>query len=434
MKVVTKIIITSFFLTFFSFAIGQNSRVLTLEECISIAMDQNYSIIISDKNLEIIENNVTLAPFLPTLSLTSRYTDSKFNNRNLNQTGDRERSTVNSSSINSGVSFNWRLFDGFNMFATREKQLQLLSQGEYAFKSTVENLVLKISSQFYYIISLTNQVNLLQEVVGISEIRYNQALTRYNIGSDSGLEFKQAKIYLNSDSSRLMLQQENLKNAYIELYNLMNIPFSSSCIIKDTICTDRQLSLDYVIQSAMVNNSKVRGLINGEQIALLDLKIAKSQRYPTLDLVASYNYNFSESQMFPSRFNEANGYNWGLSLSIPIFYGGEISRRVRNAAISYENSSLLIEKTKQDIESEIMQLFNMYNHNLRLIDFEEENRQSAYMNLDAAMEKYRLGSLSGIEFRDYQLSYLDASDRKLRAIYQAKVLELTLKLLAGDLF
>jgi outer membrane protein TolC len=270
--------------------------------------------------------------------------------------------------------------------------------------------------------------------VGISQIRYNQALTRYNIGSDSGLEFKQSKIYLNSDSSKLMLQQENLKNAYIELYNLMNLPLSSTCVIYDTIATDRSLSLDYLINSAMNKNTEILSLLHGEKIAKLDLQIAKSQRYPTLDLIASYNYNFSKSPLFPSRFNESNGHNVGLLLSIPIFNGGEINRRVKNATLSQDNSTLLIDKSIQDLQSEIMQLYNMYNHNLRLIDFEEESRQSAFMNLDAAMEKYRLGSLSGIEFRDYQLSYLDASDRKLRALYQAKVLELTLRLLAGDLF
>ena len=76
----------------------------------------------------------------------------------------------------------------------------------------------------------------------------------------------------------------------------------------------------------------------------------------------------------------------------------------------------------------------MYSNNLRLIDFEEESRESAYLNLEAAMEKYRLGSLSGIEFRDYQLSYLDASNRKMNTLYQAKVSEITLMLMAGKLF
>ncbi len=50
------------------------------------------------------------------------------------------------------------------------------------------------------------------------------------------------------------------------------------------------------------------------------------------------------------------------------------------------------------------------------------------------MEKYKLGSLSGIEFRDYQISYMSASDRKLKALYEAKLSEITLHLMAGELF
>ena len=50
------------------------------------------------------------------------------------------------------------------------------------------------------------------------------------------------------------------------------------------------------------------------------------------------------------------------------------------------------------------------------------------------MEKYRLGSLAGIEFRDFQVSYLNAADRKLNALYQTKVSEITLRLLAGELY
>jgi len=49
------------------------------------------------------------------------------------------------------------------------------------------------------------------------------------------------------------------------------------------------------------------------------------------------------------------------------------------------------------------------------------------------LEKYKIGSLSGIEFREFQRSYIDAVDRKLSAIYQAKVSELSLLLLSGEI-
>ncbi len=410
------------------------SAQVTLEQCIKRALEANFSVTISDNNLRIAKNNVTLAPFLPSVTLSSKQSANRLEQLNYTNDGVRENSTSSSSSILNSANLNWRLFDGFSMFATRDKQKELLAQGEYNFRSVAENMVMQVSAQYYLIISLQNQVNLLEELVTISQIRYNQSLTRFNIGSSSGLEYKQAKIYLNSDSSKLLLQKENLKNAYIEIFRLMNVPLDSKSVIKDSIIAEPVLDVARLIALANENNTSLAALRAGERIAKLDTRITKSARYPSLDLTAGYSYNLNQSQYFPSRYNESNGLNWGLSFSVPVFDRNEINRKVKNARITEENANLSYLKAKQDLESELYQLYNVYINNLRLIGFEEENREAAYLNLDAALEKYRLGSLSGIEFRDIQLSYLDASDRRLNAIYQAKISEITLHLLAGELF
>lgn len=407
---------------------------LTLEGCIARALEANYSVLISGNTLEIASNNVTYAPFLPSVTVSSRQSANSTELRNYNQDGEIEKSTSASGSVVNGANLNWRLFDGLAMFATREKQQELLSQGEFSFRSVAENLVMQISAQYYSIISLQNKVNLLYELVSISQERYNQALTRYNIGSGSGLEHKQAKIYLNSDSSSLLQQKENLKNAYIELYRLMNLPLDSRHQIKDTIIPEPQLDVEKLFASAVENNTTLLSLKAGEKIARLDTRLAKASRYPSLDFSAGYNYNFNQSQYFPSRYNESNGLNWGFALSVPVFSGNEINRKIQNSRILEENARLIFEKERQSLQSELYQLYNIYSNNLTMIGFEEESRESALLNLEAAREKYRLGSLSGIEFRDIQLSYLNASDRRLNAIYQAKISEITLHLMAGELF
>ena len=407
---------------------------VTLEQCISQALEKNYSIKISGNQLQIAENNVTFAPFLPTFTLGSKQSNNSMLQRNLSQDGVRESSNTSGSSIINSAILNWRLFDGLSMFASKDIQEELLAQGEYSFRSVVENLVMNISTQYYLIISLQNQVNLLNELVGISQIRYNQSLTKYSIGRESGLEYKQAKIYLNSDSSRLLLQQENVKNAYIELFRLMNLPLDSQVKINDTIIPEHLLNIDNLVKTGLENNTELLAAKSGIRVAHLDIKIAKSALYPTLDFTAGYNYNLNRNLYFPSKYNEANGYNWGFNLSIPVFDGNEVNRKIKNAKISRDNAALSYEQARQNLESELLQLYNIYTNNLRLIEFEKESTGAAYLNLDAALEKYRLGALSGIEFRDIQLSYLDASDRMLNAIYQAKISEINLHLLVGDLF
>ncbi len=370
---------------------------------------------------------------MPKISISSQLSDMTAERGDWSSPDQIERSSSRTTSLVNGANLSWRLFDGLAMFATRERQREILKEGEFNFKMKSERLVMAIASQFYQIITLHNQLELLKEVLAISQIRYNQALTRYNIGSDSGLEYKQAKIYLNSDSSSLMLQQERLKNGYIELYRLMNIPLDSKYILRDTIKPDPQLQFEALLESSLQFNTELNALRVGERLSEIDIKLVKGARYPVLDLLAGYNLNYNRSALFPSKFNEMNGPNWGVALSLPIFAGGEINRKIKNAKLYKENASMLVLDGEQQLESNLRQLYNLYRNNLRAIYFEEESRESAYLNLEAAMEKYRLGALAGIEFRDYQISYLTASDRKLKALYDTKLSEIELKLMAGEL-
>ncbi|MDD3300580.1 MAG: hypothetical protein PHV91_07135, partial [Bacteroidales bacterium] len=63
---------------------------LTLEECIARALESNYSVVISENTLEIAKNNVTLEPFLPVLSASSRLSDSRLDQRSYTSDGSRE--------------------------------------------------------------------------------------------------------------------------------------------------------------------------------------------------------------------------------------------------------------------------------------------------------------------------------------------------------
>ena len=214
----------------------------------------------------------------------------------------------------------------------------------------------------------------------------------------------------------------------------MNKPLDSKISIVDTIIPDHKLELERLLAASMDQNSSILLANNGADIKFLDLELAKAERYPKIDFVAGYNRALNESSLFPDKYNLSNGASWGFTLTLPIFTGNEINRKVKKARIARENAKIEVLDVRSNVENQVRQMYNNYKYNFRQIDFENENKETASLNLDAAMEKYRLGALAGIEFRDIQLSYLDASDRRLKAIYQAKISEITLKLLSGELF
>jgi outer membrane protein TolC len=64
---------------------------------------------------------------------------------------------------------------------------------------------------------------------------------------------------------------------------------------------------------------------------------------------------------------------------------------------------------------------------------EEQNLATAAENLSIALERYKLGSLSGLDLRDVQKSLLDARERLLLVQYKAKVAEVSLMLISGQI-
>jgi outer membrane protein TolC len=69
---------------------------------------------------------------------------------------------------------------------------------------------------------------------------------------------------------------------------------------------------------------------------------------------------------------------------------------------------------------------------LELVKLEEANQKIAKQNLDITLEKFRLGSIAPIEFREAQRNFVEATVRFSNAQYQAKIAEISLKEIAGN--
>jgi len=67
------------------------------------------------------------------------------------------------------------------------------------------------------------------------------------------------------------------------------------------------------------------------------------------------------------------------------------------------------------------------------MQLEEKNEAIAKQNLDITLEKFRIGTITPIEFRTAQLNYINAKVRNTNAQLQAKLSEISLKELAGNL-
>jgi Outer membrane protein len=397
---------------------------ITLNECLRMALEKNYSIKIVRNQEKKSENDVNYSQFVPSVNATGSQRE------NIYSYSDNKNTT---DIYAAGVVVDWTIFDGLAMFADHKKYLNMRSIGELNTKMAIENMIVKVSELYYSVIVEQSKLDAARHTLALSNDRFNEAKDKYNLGVLSGLEMQQAKIDFNADSSSFMRQKEYLKSAYISLNLAMCGDLQHSGYVNDTITLIEPLSFDELEENTLKYNTALLIARSQMKISELDLQIARSSLFPTIKLNAGYNYNRTESVESASSYNQYHGPYWGFSVSMPLFNRFETSRKIKNSKIDVKNVSYSYEDASLQLQGDLAQLYNTYENNLKIVDFENESAQVAYENLDAALQKYKIGSLSGIEFREFQRSYTDAVNRKLTAIYQAKVSELSLLLISGGI-
>ena len=114
-----------------------------------------------------------------------------------------------------------------------------------------------------------------------------------------------------------------------------------------------------------------------------DLKSKKSQHYPTIDLVASYDYNDTSSG---TRFgaNKRESSTIGISLNFPIYQGGFQTSKVRESRINLSSAKLMLDHLKRQIKRDVNDIFNQHSTMKKKMGILKDNYNSSYANLQSA--------------------------------------------------
>lgn len=407
-----------------------------LKDCIGIGLEKNFSILIARNSQTISGNNYTLgnAGYLPVISIGSKYTQGISNTTVNNRDGSQ--SVTNGAVTGSGsasANLILNIFSGFNVSTTYKKLGELKQLGELNTQITIENYVSSVVSLYYmYVEELQTYKNLVY-ALALSRERLRIDEERYLLGSNSKLQVLQSKVYVNSDSSNLAKQVQVLREAQIRLNELMAVEdIGTQFSVKDTaISVDHNLLYEKLLEETLNANTSLRITEKNRLVSEYDYKLAVSRAYPYLDLNGGYNLNYSSNSSASYKNQVINGPSVGLTFGINVFDGLNLRRQIRNSALDVKSKELKYSEMEQSVKADLLAIYSGYANNLKLIRMEEQNLATADENLAIAMERYKLGSLSGLDLREVQKSLLDARERLLSVQYMAKLAEISLMQISG---
>lgn len=425
-------------LTVSSYLGVQAQDVYSLRECIETGLERNYSIRIIRNEQQISDNNATPgnAGYLPIVDMSGGFSGSVNNNRNKLMDGTTEKQNgVNSETGNIGLNVNWTVFDGFGIQAEYSRLKELQRMGELNTRMTIEDFVADLSTEYYNRIRQNIRLRNLRSSLDLSRERVRIAEERYHIGSGSRMDLQQAQVDFNSDSSKVLNQLEVVNTSRIRLNELMALEnVEENIAVKDSVIYPN-IFLDEVElwKSTIESNASLLIAQKNKTLSELDYKKVKSRNYPYVKLNAGYGYTANWYEVGTTDLQQRLGLNYGVTVGLSLFDGLNRRRERRNARIEIENKELRMQELELALRADMSNLWMAYQNNLDLWSLEKENLVVAQENYRIAIDRYKLGELSGIELREAQNSLLEAEERQSIAEYSTKLCEVSLLQLSGQI-
>lgn len=409
-------------------------EVLSLDEAIRLGLENNFSIRIARNNERVASNNNTQgnAGMLPifrttsTVSYTSNNTIQKF------FSGDERSGTgAGNTNVRLGAELTWTAFDGFRMFAAKDR-LELQEQRSYLFtQRSMQDLVSQIQTAYMQLIRIKQQTEIIEQSIELNQSLKTLAAEKLKLGATTELELLQTTNLLNADSSALLNLNNQLAQAKTGLNRLIGVNPDLTFDVPLQLPEEVLPAKEELMELAALQNYDLRLLQYDEQIALAQIKEARSALFPTVNFNAGFNYNYSKAEVGFLLSNRSFGPTIGISATYNIFPGRNIKKDIANVAIVKENIDFTKAQTELNMQADILQLYQQYQALVELQSLEIRNVETAERSTALARQLYQAGKATNFEVREAILAEIRVKDRLSDIYFRKKLAEIQLKATAG---
>jgi outer membrane protein len=421
------------------FTLGNISaqELLTKQEAISETLANNFGIKIANNNLEIADNNQDIlnSGYLPSLrglagaNYNLEDQEVTFNNGESNVVNGAETTQYNAS-----LNLDYTLFDGLGRWYNYKSLKENYNLGALQARQTIETTILQLFSVYYEVARLTENIDVLQQTYENTKTRLTRAGYAFDYGQVNKLDVLNAEVDLVTDSINLLNARQQLRNTKRDLTVVLNTELQRSFEVDTTVAFIGELKIEQFIQKSDTNNVRLLQARKNIAITDYDYKASKSVFLPSIGLNGSYGWN--EGQFPVTSFASSRtvtGFAAGVSLTWNLFDGGGGITTVKNLRIQKDSQQLLLKQIENEVKRDVANANDAYENRLEVFRLQEQNVVTATNNYERSQERYKLGQITSVELRQSQINLLNAKTNKNLAKYEAKLAELELLQLTGQL-
>ena len=397
----------------------QGAETYTLDQCIDIALKNNFGVIAAGNNYSSAKGYVYSAwgELLPSISISAGarrswpiYTAFDPNSGQVITVRDRYIGSLNFSNTFPGL--------GLYNYALIQKSRSDKASSLYNFVGSQNDLVLSVKSAYYDLIKAKMLLDVSNDAVKRGEERLRVVQSRYDLGSASMSDVLKAKVQYGNDK----LDQVSKANAH--KLALANLAFTMGIDVNQEFKVDENLqerdidvNFDNALSEALSNNPGYRKAFFDLSSARYQKTLAWSSFLPSLTLGLSHSTDVYEFSKLTGFKEENASYSMFATLSFNIFNQGSDYANLRSARNSQKTAEENLKNTENSVALEIKQSFLELERTREAKKLAEESVAAAQEDLNLVKEKYNLGAATILEVLDAEVSFKEAQTNHVQALF-----------------
>ena len=318
-----------------------------------------------------------------------------------------------------------------------------ISQAEAIYNIVYQNFLIRVAGGYFSVLTAQDGVIFAEAEEKALQRQFEQAEQRFEVGLTAVTDVHEARASYDNARARAIVSRNNLADTKEALYELTGQYFNEIDPLQEELPLVRPLpeNPNEWVDIAMRYNPAVVSAQMNIEIADATVRLQRSGHFPTLDLVASYS-SFTNNQ-FIIRDDFQNpiattdltndSTSIGLQLSVPIYQGGVVSSRTRQARH-------LLNAVHEDLDQQqkftVRQTNNAYRAviaGIEQVGAFGQARISAESALEATQAGFEVGTRTIVDVLIAQQRYFQAQRDNSLARHTYVVDHLRLKAAAGIL-
>ncbi|MFP5406589.1 MAG: TolC family protein, partial [Gammaproteobacteria bacterium] len=255
-----------------------------------------------------------------------------------------------------GVQLSYPLYRLQNLTLLEQSKLQA-SLGESQFVQVRQELIVRVAQAYFAVLGAQDNLDtILAQKRAISE-QLASAKRNFEVGTTTITDQQEAQARFDLTVAQEFAALNDLAVSRAALAQLIGRPVSELEVLPRGVALQRpQPALESAwVASARSDNYSVQQAQIAAEIARREIDLQRYARYPTVDVVGSVAHTRNASPTLVGV--RANTAALGLQLDIPLYTGGSIDSRVRQAAASHERSLADLETARRTAEQNARQSF-----------------------------------------------------------------------------